>query len=233
MWLFLAPLYAVIFLAIVEHGGRSDLASYAVLGPAAMALTGMAIYSAGEFVERDRWDGVLELEVAAPASFPLVIVGRILAIVSIGVLTVSEAWLVAGLAFGRWVAVPHPWVFTVTLLLTVAATAGAGALMAAVFVLARSARIFQNSLSFPLYLLGGAVVPVGLLPDWLRLPARLIYLSWATDLLRDATGQAPVADLWMRYAVVAGLGIATFLFGCFQLGRVVRRVRMSGTVSYA
>jgi len=232
-WLFVAPLYTVILLAIVEHAGRTDLAAYAVLGPAMMAIVGMAIFSAGEFIDRDRWDGILELELAAPASFPVVLVGRILTVVVVGLVAVVEAWFVAGLGFGRWVQVHHPAIFVVTLLLTVAATVGAATAMSAVFVLARSARIFQNSLSFPLFVLGGAVVPVALLPGWLRPATRLVYLSWSTDLLRDSTRPEQVADLWWRWGAVAGLGLLGFAAGAYLVKRVDDRVRALGTVTYA
>ena len=232
-WLFVAPLYAVIFLAVVRQAGRSDLSAYAVLGPGIMAVVGMAIFSAGEFIDRDRWDGVLELEIAAPAAFPLVLVGRILAVVSVGLASLVETWLVAGVGFGYWVHVHHPLIFAVTLALTVAATAGAATAMAAVFVLARSARIFQNSLSFPLFVLGGAVVPVGLLPQWLQPITRIIYLSWSTDLLRAATGPETVTHLWWRWSAVAGLGLITFAVGAFLVTRVQDRVRTVGTVTYA
>jgi ABC-2 type transport system permease protein len=232
-WLFVAPLYTVIFLAIVTHAGRTDLSAYAVLGPSVMAIIGMAILSAGEFIDRDRWDGILELELAAPASFPVVLLGRIVAVVTVGLLAVGESWLVAGLGFGNWVAVDHPGIFVVTLLLTVAATAGTAVAMSAVFVLARSARIFQNSLSFPLFILGGAVVPVSYLPGWLTPVTRLVYLSWATDLLRDSTQSGPVDHLWWRWGAIVALGSVSFAVGVVLVGRVAQRLRTLGTVTYA
>jgi ABC-2 type transport system permease protein len=232
-WLFVAPLYTVIFLTIVRHSGRTDLTAYAVLGPAAMAIVGMAILSAGEFIDRDRWDGILELELLAPASFPLVLLGRILAVVSVGLVAVAEAWLVAGLGFGEWVEIHHPVVFLVTLLLTVAATAGTATALSAIFVLARSARTFQNSLSFPLFVLGGAVVPVSYLPEWIRPVARLVYLSWATDLLRESTGSGPVEHVLWRWGAIVVLGLAGLVVGMRLVNRVEFRLRMTGTAGFA
>ena len=232
-WVFLAPLYTVIFLAITDHAGRPDLAAYAVLGPAVMALVGTAVHTAGDLVDADRVEGRLDLLVAAPARFAVLVAGRTVAVIGLGAVTVVEAWLVAGLVFGTWVAVPHPGLFAATLALTVAATAGTATVMAGLFVLARSARTFQNSLSFPLFVLGGALVPVTVLPGWLQPVARLFYLSWATDLLRDATGAGPVSHAGARLAVVATLGAVAFGVGAVLLDRIVERVRVLGTLGHA
>ena len=232
-WLFTAPLYTVIFMAITDHAGRHDLSAYAVLGPAVMSLIGTAIYTAGELIDRDRWDGVLELLISVPARFPVVVAGRTAAVMSVGAVSVGEAWLVAGLVFGVWVGIPHPWVFAGTLALTIAATAGIATVMAAVFVLARSARIFQNSLSYPLFVLGGVIVPVALLPGWLQPLSRVFYLSWASDLLRASTADSPVHHLWWHLGVTVLLAAAGVLAGAWLLERIVARVRVLGTLTYA
>lgn len=232
-WLFVSPLYAVIFLIIVEHSGRSDLIAYAVLGPAIMSLVGTAVVSAGNLIDRDRWDGILELELITPSSFSMVIAGRVLAVMCVALVTMLETWLVAGLFFGHWVTVAHPVVFGLVLMLTVAATDGTATLMAALFVLARSARIFQNSVTFPFYILGGAVVPVDNLPAVVRPLSRLVYLSWATDLLRESTAPPPVDSVAGRCAILVALGAVSTLAGMYAVRAVSRRVRTSGSVSYS
>jgi ABC-2 type transport system permease protein len=232
-WLFVSPVYAVVFLVILNHAGRSGLAAYAVIGPAVMGLVGTAVSNAGDIIEQDRWDSMLELEVAAPASLSAAIVGRVLAVMLVGLLAIPEVWLVAGLLFGQWVSVRHPVVLVSTAGLTVLATCGTATMMSALFVLARSARLFQNTLTVPLFVLGGAIVPVHLLPGWLIPPARLVYLSWATDLLRDATATAPLHDLWGRLAVLAGLGAASICAGVFLVRRVVLLGRAQGSLGFA
>jgi ABC-2 type transport system permease protein len=227
------PLLTVIFLAITRSADRPDLAGYAVLAPAVMGLWGMAVLVSGEVVDTERWSGTLELLLATPASLPLVIVGRIAAVTAISLLTLVEAGLVAWLGFGVVVVVHHPVVFITALLATAVATAAWAAAMAAIFVAGRSARTFQNAISYPFYVLGGALVPVDLLPGWLQPVARLVYLSWASDLLRDAVEPGPVAAVPARLAAVLGLGLAGGVLGALLLGRVVDRVRRTGTVTFA
>lgn len=231
-WLFVAPLYTVIVMTITTAGGRPDLATYAVLGPGVMALIGTAVMTAGDLVDRDRSDGILELLVQAPVSFSSVLFGRVVGVVSVGLIGLVESWVVAGLLYDHWVIVRDLPVFVGTLALTTVATAGASLAMAALFVLVRSARTLQNALTFPLFLLGGVLVPLEMLPGWVQPLGRLVYLSWATDLLRDATELDTVPGVWLRWTILIVLGAAATLVGNALVRTVVRRVRQTGAVSH-
>lgn len=87
------------------------------------------------------------------------VLSRVWVTTAISLLTVGEVAAVAVLGFGTVPRVPHPVVFAVGLLATAVATAGTATLMAALFVATRTARTFQNSLSYPVLLLGGVFAP--------------------------------------------------------------------------
>jgi ABC-2 type transport system permease protein len=227
-----APFFTLAFLAVTHNAGRTDLTGYAVLSPAVLAILGMAVLSSGEVIAVDRGAGTLELELATPTPLALTVFGRIALITVISLAAVAESWLVAWLSFGVRVPVHHPTLFVVTMLAVAVGTAGLATALSAVFVLTRSARTFQNSLTFPLYLLGGALVPVSLLPGWLHPICRLLYLSWATDLLRDTLADGQVAHTASRLAAVVGLGGAAWATGSVLLARLVDRARASGTVGH-
>jgi ABC-2 type transport system permease protein len=226
------PLFTIAFLAITRYAGRSDLTAYAVLAPAIVAVVGMAILTSGEIVTDDRAHGRLELVLAAPTPFPIIVAGRILTVTLTSLVAVLEAWLVAWIVFGVAVPVPHIGPFVAALAVTAFATAGTALMMSAVFVAARSARTFQNTISYPLYLLGGAFVPISLLPGFLQPLCRVVYLSWATDLLRSCLGRSSVVDFWPRLGAIAGLGLAGFAVGCVVLMRVIDRARATGRVGH-
>jgi ABC-2 type transport system permease protein len=228
-----APFFAVILLSVTEHGGRADLAPYALLAPAVMSAIGMAVMEAGETIARDRSAGVLEAVLTTPAPLAAVLSGRVAAITAVSLVGIAECWLVGAIGFGVVVAVEHPLVFALTLVATAAGTAATGVRMAAVFVVGRNVRSFQNSVTFPLYLLGGAMVPVSLLPSGFEAVSRLFFLSWATDLLRDSLAPGPVAGFWPRLGAVLALTAVTFAVGFRLTHRLVRRVRRNGTVGFA
>lgn len=228
-----APLMTLVFLAITRQAGRTDLAPYAVLAPALIVLWGTALQISGEIVERERGNGSLEALVATPASFGAVITGRIAAVTLLSLFGFVESWLAAWLAFRVVVQVWHPAAFAATVLVTGLAMAGTASIMSALFVLARSARAFQNSLNYPFYVLGGVMVPVALLPGWLEPISRVVFLSWSADLLRDALAPAGIEHLLPRLGMVLGLGAAGYLLGLVLLRRAVDRLRKTGTMGYA
>ncbi len=95
-----APLFAIIFLAIVRQGGRSDLEPDALMAPVLMSLWWIALVQAGSMVTADRWQAVLEPLIAAPTSLASVLVGRIAFLMCVGLLSFFEVWLAGWLIFG-------------------------------------------------------------------------------------------------------------------------------------
>ena len=229
----IAPLSAVVFLSVVRHAGRDDLVPFALGAPVLMALWRTSIMASGEIVNEDRGLGTMEPTIAAPAAYPAVIMGRIVAVSAVGLVGVPEVWVVARLAFGVGITIHHPVVFILTLVAATFAMSGTAVVMAAVFALGRNARIFQQTLTYPFYVLGGVLVPVSLLPFWARPFSRLVFLSWTADLLRASLSPTPVPNAPLRLAAVVALGAGGFVGGTLLLRKVLDRVRYLGTITYA
>lgn len=228
-----APLLTLVFLTITRSASRDDLAPYAVLAPALITLWTVALLIAGETVTRERINGSLEALVATPASFIGVITGRIGAVTLLSVAGFVESWLVAWLFFRIVVPIWHPLVFIATLAVTALAGAGTASMMSALFVLTRSASTFQNALTYPFYVLGGVMVPVTFLPDWLQPLSRLVFLSWSSDLLRDALAKPAVPHVLPRLGAVLLLAIVGYTAGAWMLRRAVDRLRKTGSMGHA
>lgn len=231
IWL-TAPLLTLIFLAMSEHAGRSDLAPYGVVAPTLMSLWTAALFAAGELIADERIQGTLEGLVASPARLPTVVFGRLAAVVGLGLFSFLEAWLIALLVFGRRIPIAHPGAVAVVLLLSAWATVGTASILSPLFVLVPSARIIQNTLSYPFYLLSGVLVPVDLLPVWIRPASHLVFLSWSADLLRRGLSTRPLTGMTLRLAALVCLGLLGYLAGTALLNRVLRRVRRDGSLSH-
>lgn len=227
------PLFTIAFLAITTEAGRADLAPYAVVGSSVIAIWSFAIFVSGEIIDNDRWTGTLEAVIAVPASFPLLVAGRIAVVTVISFAGLAESGAVAWVFFHIRIHVYHPGVFAATLLCTAFAMVGTASIMAGAFVLARSARAFQNSISYPFYVLGGAVVPVSVLPHWIQPLSKIIFLSWSADLLRASLLPAAITHVALRLGVIVLLGVAALVFGQWLITRILRTVRRTGAVGFA
>ncbi len=231
--LFTAPLFTIIFLAIVRHGGRHDLEPDALMAPVLMTLWWFALFQGGSLITEDRWQALLEPVLAAPAGLATVILGRIAAVMCIGLVGFFEVWAVGEAVFGVGIPLEHPLQLALTLLATVYAMAGTAVAFAALFVLTRNAYTFMNSASFPFYVLGGVFAPIAILPGWMQPLSSAIFMSWSADLLRASLKPPAVGDFWSRFSMILFLGTSSFLVGRALLSLVLRRMRATGELATA
>ena len=228
-----APLFAIIFLAIVRQSGRGDLEPDALMAPVLMSLWWIALVQAGSMITADRWQAVLEPLIAAPTSLASVLVGRVAFLMCVGLLSFFEVWLAGWLIFGVSIPFEHPLELVLTLVATALAMAGTAVAFAALFVMTRNAYTFINSASFPFYVLGGVLVPVAYLPDWIEPVSSVLFLSWSADLLRATLKEPAVDDFWFRLGMVLVLGAITFAIGRAVLFHILRRMRANGELATA
>jgi ABC-2 type transport system permease protein len=228
-----APLFAIIFLAIVRESGRHDLQPEALMAPVLMSLWWVALQHGGNIITGDRWQALLESIVAAPTSLASLLLGRVTTVMCLGLVSFFEVWAIGELLFGVSPAFEHPLELVVILVCTAFATAGASVAFAAIFVMTRNAYTFTNSAGFPLYLLSGVFVPVAVLPGWIHPVSSGIFMSWSADLLRSSMRPASIDQFWFRLGMVVALGAISFLIGRLILFYVLRRMRMSGELATA
>lgn len=224
----LVPLQTMGYLAIFRFNGRTDLDVYAVIAPAVIALWALALMLSGEVIASERDNQSLEAIAAAPARLELVVIGRVAVITVASWLALPLSALTGWLFFGVPPLPAAPAVFAITYVAMSLATVATALLFAVFFVNSRSPRIFQNSLSYPFYVLGGVLVPVALYPEWVQSLSRAVYLSWSADLLRDAAaGRGLEAWPW-RIAVILALGLVTYLAARALLAATLRNARREG-----
>lgn len=139
--------------------------------------------------------------------------------------------LTAALTYGVDVRVDHWWLLLVTLLVTALAVTGTGIVFSSMTILSRAANTFQSAASYPFLLLGGVFVPLELLPSWIQPIGRLVFLSWASDLVRDSVSAPVVENVAIRLGAVVLLGGLGFLAGLWLINVVIDKVRVSGEIS--
>jgi ABC-2 type transport system permease protein len=226
-----APLFTVIFSMVLRHGGRGDLSGYAVIAPFYMTLWWFAIFNGGWVIQTERWEGTIEYLVAAPVGFVSVIIGRISTMLLAGAVAFVEVWLFGRYVLHAGVTIHHPYVFVSSLILTLIAMTTTSLFMANLFVLSRTAVTFSNSASYPVYLLGGILVPVALLPGWLQPVTDIVFMSWSARLLRGSLATGSIDGIGVDFAMLALLASAALVLASAVMSRILHTARRTGELA--
>ena len=213
---------------VFKAGDSPRTLIYASLGAAVMGMWSSVSTSAGSAMQRERWWGTLELLVAAPRHFSLVLFPSTLGLASVGIYNLVATLLWGKFAFGIPLTIEHPLLFALSVLATVLAFAGLGLLFAVSFVRFRAAWVLGNFFEYPVWLICGFLVPLALLPTWVHPIAWVLAPTWGMNAIREsALGGTPVPDLLL----CLGLGAAYIVVAVLVTNRVLDDARARGSLS--
>ena len=221
-------MFATAALLVYQVGGDADATLYAALGAAAMGIWTAMMVPASSLLNRERWQGTLELVVAAPTRFSLVIVPITMAMATVGLYAV-----VATILWNRWVfdielRIASWPLFVLSVLAAALSIALVGFLLAVTAVRYRTSWALGAALEYPGWLLCGFLVPLDLLPGVLRPVSAALPTTWAVEGMRSAAaGGAPWGDL----AVCLVLGAAYAALATWLGARLVDSARRNATLA--
>jgi ABC-2 type transport system permease protein len=227
LWpLFFATLAFLMFRA--GAGGESLV--FASFGAAVMGIWSSTSTSAGNAMQRERWHGTLELLVCAPVHFSTVLLPVTVAMSALGLYSMTATLLISRFVFGVDLPFERPLALALAIVATVVSTGALGFLLAVSFVRYRTAWALGNVLEYPVWLIAGFLVPLTLLPDWVRPFSWVLAPTWGVDAIREAaTGGSP----WPEMGLCFALGAAYVAIGIAVLETVLRSARRAGTLALA
>jgi ABC-2 type transport system permease protein len=220
--------FATVAFFVFRAGHSPRTLIYASFGAAVMGMWSSVSTSAGSAMQRERWWGTLELLVATPARFSLVLLPATLGLATIGVYNLAATLLWGRFLFGVHLTIAHPLLFALAIVGTVLSFGGLGFLFAVSFVRYRFAWVLGNFFEYPIWLVCGFLVPLALLPGWVRPISWALAPTWGMNAIREsAIGGTPLPDLGACLAL--GLGYVTV--GVLVTDRVLRAARVRGSLS--
>jgi ABC-2 type transport system permease protein len=222
--------FATVAFFMFDQSRSSEPLVYASLGAAVMGVWTATSVPSASALQRARWQGTLELQVAAPAHFSLVLLPMTIATATIGVYCMATTLLWGWLLFGIPLPLAHPFLFAVAIPATILAIGMLGFLLAVTVVRYRTAWAVGATLEYPVWLVGGFLVPLSLLPTWVHPISWALAPTWGIAALRKASlGGSPLPDL----LVCVGLGAAYVAFGVLILESVLRAARRTAALALA
>lgn len=198
------------------------------------ALTGMwsstlffSIYN----IQGERWSGTLEYIVASPTPLPAVAIGKSIANTVVALSSMVFGYLVALAFFKFELTITNPAAFFVSLLFTVISLISTGLVIAPFLALNMGAIMWTNALEYPIYMLGGFLFPIALLPIWTTPLSYALAPYWAAKALHQtSSGGATINEIfyswiWALVCSLVYLFVAGWLFR-----RLVHKARIEASL---
>jgi ABC-2 type transport system permease protein len=208
--------------------GNDEVLVYAAIGASVMGIWSATSVAAASALQRERWLGTLELLVAAPVHFSLVLLPITIAMSTIGVYSMAATLLWGRFLFGIEIGLESPILFALAVPITIASIGMVGFLLAVSVVRYRTAWALGNALEYPVWLVCGFLVPLSLFPDWVRPISWILAPTWGVRSIREAAlGGSPLLDMLAALA----LGVAYALIGVLLVNTVLRSARARATLS--
>jgi ABC-2 type transport system permease protein len=220
--------FATIAFLMFRAGAGGESLVFASFGAAVMGIWSSTSTSAGSAMQRERWHGTLELLVSAPVHFATVLLPVTVAMSAMGLYSMVATLLLSRYVFGVDLPFEHPVAFGFAVVATVVSIGAMGFLLAVSFVRYRTAWALGNLLEYPVWLIAGFLVPLTLLPGWVRPISWLLAPTWGMNAIRESsTGGTPLPDVGMCVL----LGSLYVFLGVIGTEFVLRAARAKASLS--
>lgn len=211
--------------------GEGDFTGFLILGQTVFSFFMGMNWRGGMAIQRERWQGTLEMIFLAPTSrVAFVLAESLFGLVDSG-WTVFLAMVLAFLVFGAGFHVADPAAAVLVVLLTLLAMVALGLFFAGFYVLTRSAGPLSQAVQAPVRFLSGTQFPVSALPGGVQAASYALPVTYGLLATRRALlGGEGLATLWDECLALVGMSLLFALLGAWLLGRMEARAKRTGTL---
>lgn len=227
-------IFASIAFFLFQAGGESagpNTLLYAALGTGMMGVWSTTLFGCGGAIQWHRWEGTLELLVAAPSRYDMVLLGQTLGASTFGFYSILATIVWGVVLFGVPLNANFPLLLPVALAVAILSLGCLGMLLATSFVLYRHANALSNLLEYPIWIVTGMIVPLAVLPGWLGPISWFLAPTWAMEAIREtAIGSQPP---WLAMLLCLMLAVAYYVIARRVLRFVLDKARRDATLALA
>lgn len=225
------PLIMALLAIHVLRDTEGFQAIYVIVGSALAGLWSGTVFFSSFNINGERWGGTLEEIVGSPTHLATVIIGKTLANTAMSLSSMLFSYPLAALLFGYRLTIAHPFLFAVSLLLTALALISLGLVIAPVMSLNVGTALWANALEFPVYILGGFLFPVALLPAWTTPISYALSPYWAARALHaTSSGGVPLNDVFISWGLLVGFSVVYWFVSAWLFRVLLRRAREEATL---
>jgi ABC-2 type transport system permease protein len=191
-------LYASIAYYLLDAKHDPRLLLSASLGASVMLMWSIVVIASSGALEQQRWQGTLELVVAAPTPLTAVIAPICVAGALVGTYAIGATLAWGALLFDVPVRIEQPFAFAVAIPVCALAVGMLGLILAATFVLYRASFHLGIATQYPVWIVTGLIIPLSILPSFVRPISWLLAPTWGFRGIQEAAlGGTPWPDMGM------------------------------------
>jgi ABC-2 type transport system permease protein len=225
------PLIIAVLALFMLKDTAANAAMFVVVGSGLTGLWSSLLFVSGNSISAERWEGTLESLVGVPTPFDVIVFGKNLANVGQSLLSMIVSYMLAALLFGYSLHLDQPLLFFLTLLISVFAFISFGLVIAPLFVMYREIQQWQNAMEYPVYILGGFLFPILLLPGWTTPISYILPPYWAAVALHGtSTAGAPIGQTLFAWAMMALLSVLYFFIASRLFKFMLYKARVDATL---
>ena len=225
------PLIVALLAIYMLRDTEGFQAIYVIVGSVMTGLWSGTLFFSSFNIEFERWTGNLENIVGSPSHLATVIVGKTLANTTMSLSSMVFGFSLAALIFGFQLTIAYPIAFVLSLLLTVVALISMGLVISPLMSTNPGASVWANALEFPMYIVGGFLFPVLLLPAWTTPISYVLAPYWAARALHaSSSGNAPFSDVLLSWVLLIVFSVAYWFISAWLFRVLLRRAREEATL---
>jgi ABC-2 type transport system permease protein len=200
----------------------------AAVGAGMMGIWSSVLFGSGGAIQRQRWQGTLEMLMLAPRRPALVILPFTIATAVTGTYSMFATVAWGRLLYGIRLDFADPVGFIVAVPVCILSLGMFGLLLASTFVLLPNANALANTMEYPIWLLSGMLIPITALPGWTGPLAAVLPTTWGSRAVRAA---ATGGSVWPSLGICLGISLICLAIGAVTLSYVERRARVTATLA--
>lgn len=221
---------ATLAVYLFRAGGDPGRLLEAAVGAGLMGVWSSVLFGSGGAIQRQRWQGTLEMIMLAPRPPALMILPITLATAVTGTYAMLATLLWGRLLYGIPLHFAHPLLFLIAVPGCILGLGMFGLLLASTFVLMRNANALTNTLEYPIWLVSGMLVPLTVLPGWTGPIAAALPTTWGARAVHEAASGGPV---WPSLGICLAISLGCLVVGALMMTYVERRARAAATLALA
>ena len=217
--------------AFVREGSGPDFVAFLILGQTVFSFFSTLNFRGGMAIQRERWQGTLEVIMLAPTSRVAYLIGEgVFGLIDAG-WTILLALVVTGIAFGAGFTVADPFLALVVIALTLSSMVGLSLFFAAFYVLTRSAGPLSFAVQTPVRFFTGTSFPIRALPAALQVVSYAIPMTYGIVAVRAAfMGTGSWESLQGTLVALVAFTVFFWVVGVLLIHRMENLAKERGTL---